>query len=111
MPFPLEIYPQELKQRLDAGEKLHLIDVREPHEFAIARIENGDLIPMQTIPGALPQLQAQASDGPLIVFCHHGVRSLNVVQWLRGQGIENCQSMAGGIDAWSLTIDPAVPRY
>jgi len=45
------------------------------------------------------------------VFCHHGVRSLSVVDWLRRQGVENCQSMAGGIDRWSLEIDPAVRRY
>jgi len=48
---------------------------------------------------------------PLIVFCHHGVRSLSVVDWLRRQGVENCQSMAGGIDAWSTMIDASVPRY
>ncbi len=46
-----------------------------------------------------------------MVYCHHGVRSLNVVNWLREQGIENCQSVAGGIDAWSLAVDPSVPRY
>jgi rhodanese-related sulfurtransferase len=109
MLLPPEIHPEDVKQRLDAGEKLHLIDVREPQEFAIARIEGGDLIPMRTIPGALPQLSA--GDLPLIVYCHHGVRSLNVVHWLREQGIENCQSMAGGIDAWSVSVDPNVPRY
>jgi rhodanese-related sulfurtransferase len=105
----MEITPHEVKRRLDAGEKLSLIDVREPQEFAVARIEGGELIPMRTIPAALAQLQA--ADGPLIVICHHGVRSLNVVHWLREQGVENCQSMSGGIDAWSLEIDPAVPRY
>jgi rhodanese-related sulfurtransferase len=50
-------------------------------------------------------------DGSLIVYCHHGVRSLNVVNWLRNQGVEDCQSMAGGIDAWTLAVDPTVPRY
>jgi rhodanese-related sulfurtransferase len=105
----LEISVQDVKRRLDAGEKLCLIDVREPQEFAIARIEGSELIPMRTIPGELARLQS--ADAPLVVFCHHGVRSLNVVQWLRGQGVENCQSMAGGIEAWSLLIDPAVPRY
>ena len=108
-PPPLEIHPREVKQRLDAGEKLHLIDVREPQEFAICHIEGGELIPMRTIPAALETLRADAA--PLIVFCHHGVRSLNVVHWLREQGIENCTSMAGGIDAWSLIVDRTVPRY
>ncbi|HEY6340773.1 MAG TPA: rhodanese-like domain-containing protein [Bryobacteraceae bacterium] len=111
MALPLEIAPQEVKRRLDAGEKLHLIDVREPHEFALARLENAELIPMRQIPGELQHLEGRAEDGGLIVYCHHGVRSLNVVSWLREQGLEACQSLAGGIDAWSLTIDPAVPRY
>jgi rhodanese-related sulfurtransferase len=106
-----EIAPSEVKRRLDAGEKLHLIDVREQNEFAIARIDGSSLIPMRQVPGELQSLEARADEAPLIVFCHHGVRSLNVVNWLRNQGLEACQSMAGGIDAWSLTIDPSVPRY
>ena len=106
-----EITATEVKRRLDAGEKLHLIDVREPNEFAIARIEGSELIPMRQVPGELQTLEARADEAPLIVFCHHGVRSLNVVNWLRNQGLEACQSMAGGIDAWSLGIDPTVPRY
>jgi rhodanese-related sulfurtransferase len=106
-----EITPAEVKSRLDAGEKLHLIDVREPNEFAIARIDGSELIPMRQVPGELQTLEARSDEAPLIVFCHHGVRSLNVVNWLRQQGVESCQSMAGGIDAWSLAIDPSVPRY
>lgn len=106
-----EILPSEVKRRLDAGEKLHLIDVREPNEFALARIEGSELIPMRQVPAELQSLEAKTDEAPLIVFCHHGVRSLNVVNWLRQQGIEACQSMAGGIDAWSLGIDPSVPRY
>jgi rhodanese-related sulfurtransferase len=108
---PLEITPRDVKQRLDAGEKLALIDVREPGEFQLARIAGAELIPMRTVPGELQRLDALADETSLIVFCHHGVRSLNVVQWLREQGVTGCQSMAGGIDRWSLEIDPAVPRY
>ncbi len=111
MPLPMEVSAQEVKRRLDAGEKLHLIDVREPHKFALARLENAELIPMRAVPGELQALEAHADDGPLIVYCHHGVRSLHVVHWLREQGLEACQSMTGGIDAWSLTVDPALPRY
>jgi rhodanese-related sulfurtransferase len=106
-----EITPAEVKSRLDAGEKLHLIDVREPDEFALAHIDGSELIPMRQVPGELQKLEARSDEAPLIVFCHHGVRSLNVVNWLRQQGVESCQSMAGGIDAWSLAIDPSVPRY
>ena len=103
----MEIAPQAVKRRLDAGEKLRLIDVREPEEFALARIEGAELIPMRSVPAELQSLD----EGSLIVYCHHGVRSLSVVDWLRNQGVEDCQSMAGGIDAWSLSVDPAVPRY
>lgn len=111
MPAPLEVSARDVQQRIDAGEELHLIDVREPHEFAICQIQGAALIPMRQIPGELAELQSRAAQAPLIVFCHHGVRSLNVVHWLREQGVENCASMAGGIDAWSATVDPAVPRY
>ena len=107
----LEATPAEVKRRIDSGEKLWLIDVREPQEYAQSRIEGSELVPMRTVPGVLGQLQARAQEGPLIVFCHHGVRSLNVVHWLREQGVEDCQSMSGGIDAWSVEIDPTVPRY
>lgn len=111
MSTPLEITAAEVSRRLAAGEKLHLIDVREPNEFAISKIPGAELIPMRQIPGELQSLEAKVDEAPLMVFCHHGVRSLNVVNWLRQQGLEACQSIAGGIDAWSLTVDPNVPRY
>jgi rhodanese-related sulfurtransferase len=106
---PLEITSGEVKRRLDSGEKLRLIDVREPFEFQMAHIKGSELIPMRGVPQALPSLEAE--DTPLIVFCHHGMRSLQVVSWLREQGVDHCTSMAGGIDRWSLEIDGAVPRY
>jgi len=109
--LPFEITPAEVQRRLAAHEKLTLIDVREPGEFQLSRIAGAELVPMRSVPAELPRLDAQADDAPLIVFCHHGVRSLNVVHWLREQGVDACQSMAGGIDRWSLEIDPTVPRY
>jgi len=109
--LPLEITPQDVQLRIAAGEKLLLIDVREPAEFQVARILGAELIPMRTVPAQLQHLEAAADDVTLIVYCHHGVRSLNVVSWLREQGVTGCQSMAGGIDRWSLQIDPSVPRY
>jgi rhodanese-related sulfurtransferase len=109
--LPLEISPHDVKARLERGENIALIDVREPAEHAAAHIEGADLIPMRTVPGELAALDERSQERVLIVFCHHGVRSLNVVHWLRQQGVEACQSMAGGIDAWSLHVDPAVPRY
>ena len=109
--LPWEITPTQVKQRLDAGEALHLIDVREPEEFQITRIAGAELIPMNSVPAAVQKLAAQADEGTLIVFCHHGVSSLRVVNWLREQGVTASQSMAGGIDRWSLEVDGSVPRY
>ncbi len=104
----LEILPSDVKQRLDRGEKVMLIDVREPHEFAICHIEGAVLIPMGTIPANLQKLD---TDEDVICFCHHGMRSMDVANWLRAQGVKSAKSMAGGIDRWSLEIDPKVPRY
>ena len=66
---------------------------------------------MNTVPQHLQRLETLADDAPLIVFCHHGMRSLMVVNWLREHGLAECSSMSGGIDQWSLSVDPAVPRY
>jgi rhodanese-related sulfurtransferase len=107
--LPIEITPGEVRELLKAGGPLRLIDVREPAEHAICHIEGATLIPMQSIPQHLNELDDPAAR--IVVFCHHGVRSLSVVDWLRRQGVEHCQSMAGGIDLWSAQIDPAVPRY
>jgi rhodanese-related sulfurtransferase len=111
MSLPFEISASEVKAKLDAGEKLILIDVREPFEHAIASIAGAELIPMNSVPARLAELDGKADEGTLIVFCHHGMRSLNVVNWLRGQGVEACQSMAGGIEAWSISIDRSIARY
>lgn len=109
--LPYEITPAEVKQRQQAGARLTLIDVREPAEHQICSIGGAHLIPMASVPGTLQALEAAAEQSLVVVFCHHGVRSLSVVNWLRQQGVENCQSMAGGIERWSVEIDPAVPRY
>jgi len=109
--LPLEISPQEVKQMLDSGAGFRLIDVREPFEFQLARIEGSELIPMQTIPTAFRTIQRHSGNSLLVFFCHHGIRSLHVVNWLRDQGVEACQSMQGGIERWSREIDPAIPRY
>lgn len=108
--LPFEIAPLEAKAKWDAGEAV-LIDVRELGEHQVASIAGAELIPMGTVPQRLPHLEALADERLLVVFCHHGVRSLNVVSWLRQQGVAECVSMAGGIDLWTATVDPAVPRY
>ena len=86
-----------------------LIDVREPWEFATAHIEGSVPIPMGDVPSRAHQ--ELDPEEPLVVVCHHGVRSMNVTAWLRNQGFENAQSLRGGIDAWSVEVDPKVARY
>jgi rhodanese-related sulfurtransferase len=105
----LEITVDQLKALLATEHPPLLLDVREPWEHATAHIEPSTLIPMNDIPGrAHQELDEEAH---LLVLCHHGARSLSVAAWLRQQGFDKAQSVSGGIDAWSRTIDPTVPRY
>ena len=86
-----------------------LLDVREPWEIATASLPGSINIPMGEIPSrAHTELDP---DAPIVVMCHHGARSLNVAMWLRNQGFEQAQSLAGGIDQWSRAVDGNVPRY
>ncbi len=102
-----EIQPEAVKELHGEG-KIVLLDVREPWERDTARIEPSLHIPMGDIPARIQELDP---DEHLVVYCHMGVRSLNVTAWLRQQGYENVQSMAGGIDRWSRFVDPKVPIY
>ncbi len=97
---------------MDEGVAVNLIDVREPAEEQICRIPGAILMPMRTIAQRLGEiLNSSSLNLATIVFCHHGVRSLSVAEWLRAQGIDEARSLAGGIDRWSREIDPSVPRY
>jgi len=107
---PLEIDCLATKARLDAGDDLLLLDCREPDEYATAKISQATLVPMSELAARVAELESHKHK-PIIVHCHHGGRSLRVAKWLREQGFPHTQSMAGGIDAWSLQIDPDVPRY
>ena len=111
MALPFEITPQELRSKLETGERVYLLDVREHFEYQICRIGDARFVPMGAVPASLPELERAGDDGLLVAYCHHGVRSLSVIAWLRNQGLENCQSLSGGIDRWSTEVDPAVPRY
>jgi rhodanese-related sulfurtransferase len=91
------------------AKRARFIDVREPWEVATAHIEGSLLMPMGDVPGRAHQ--ELDPDEHVVVFCHAGVRSMNVTVWLRNQGFEQAQSMRGGIDAWSREVDPSVPRY
>src|ERR1700728_569815 len=93
----------------DSADPPILLDVREPWEFQTAALPDSLLMPMGDVTSrAHAELDP---DAHIVVLCHHGQRSLSVAIWLRGQGFERAQSLAGGIDAWSRTIDPTVPRY
>lgn len=107
----LEVSPQRARELLAQTGNAVLIDVREPEEFSLSQIDDARLIPMQSIPAEIQRLEALADDSILLILCHHGVRSLQVASWLRAHGIENCYSVAGGIDRWSREVDPAIPRY
>lgn len=104
----MEITPAEMRERLDRGENFLLVDVREPWEYELCRIDGAKPIPMGSIP---ENLQALDVDEDVVCYCHHGMRSLDVAVWLRGQGVQRAKSLAGGIERWSLEIDPRVPRY
>ena len=85
-----------------------LLDVREPWEFQLAHIDGSELLPMQTIPNRVDQLDRSH---PTVVICHHGTRSLQVVAFLERHGFENLHNLQGGIDAWARQVDSRVPLY
>jgi rhodanese-related sulfurtransferase len=85
-----------------------LLDVREPAEFDICRIEGSQLIPMGTVPARLPELDP---DADIVVICHHGARSAQVCMFLERQGFARAVNLAGGIAAWAAQVDPSMPRY
>ena len=105
-----EIEVSELERRLEAGEELAIVDVREPHEWRICNLEEhgAELVPMAQIPERTEELPA---DRPLVVHCRTGPRSHRAVEYLRSRGYENAVNLAGGIRAWAEEIDPEMPTY
>lgn len=104
----IEVAPREVKELLDAGRKFLFVDVREPWEHQTSRIEGATLIPLREIPGNLARFE---DADEIVLFCHHGMRSLDAAAWLRSQGVEGARSMTGGIERWSTEVDARVPRY
>ncbi len=102
-----QIAPTELKRRLDAGEEILVLDVREPHEFAIAHI-GGHLIPLNDLPQRVAELD-QARE--IVVHCKVGGRSQRAAEFLAQVGFKKLHNLSGGITAWSETVDPSVPKY
>jgi len=105
---PLEVTVEEAQRLLAGSNPPVLIDVREADEYAVCRIERARLIPMNTVPTRLAEIP---QDVPVLVQCHHGGRSMKVTQFLRSKGYAHVSNLKGGIDAWSLKVDPKVPRY
>lgn len=99
--------PEELKVRLERGDIIQILDVRENAEWSIANI-GGLLIPLNELPMRVEELDKNAE---FAVLCHHGMRSSQAVEFLRGHGFDRIHNIQGGIDAWSITVDPLVPRY
>lgn len=102
------ISPKELKARLDKGDTLVLLDVREQWEYDIAKLTNSVLIPLGTLPHSIGKLDRNSE---IIAICHHGMRSADATNFLLQQGFPNVKNLVGGIDAWSAQVDGTVPRY
>ncbi len=104
------ISPRAAKKRLDRGEKLFILDVREPIEYDMSHLADVTLIPMGQVPARINELASQR-DGEVVVLCHHGIRSQMVSTWLRHHGFKHVKNLEGGIDRWAAEADPSIPRY
>lgn len=102
------ITPKQLEARIKRGERLRLIDVREPIEYEIARIEGAELLPLSKFNEWAAALNP---DEEIVVMCHHGIRSAQVCAMLMRGGFKRLYNLAGGIDRWSQEVDSSVPQY
>ena len=103
-----EIEPEALRDRIEGGESIQIVDVREPWELDVCRLPGTTDIPMAQLPETLDSLDKQV---PVVTLCHHGGRSLQVAVWLRHQGFETAVSLKGGIHEWAARIDPQLAQY
>lgn len=108
--LPIEISVAELDAMRQANENFILLDVREPVEYETAKIDGSRLLPMSELQARISELLPHRDDH-IVVQCHHGGRSMEVVQALLQAGFSRVQNLAGGIDQWSVQVDSAVPRY
>ena len=104
-----EITVQELKDRIDQGEKPYVLDVRQPEEYEIANL-GGQLIPLGELPDRLGEIEAD-KDAEVVVHCRSGGRSAKAVDYLRSQGYTGAKNLKGGVLAWSREVDPSMPTY
>jgi adenylyltransferase/sulfurtransferase len=103
-----EITPQELKARLAGSDRPLLLDVRQDWETRLARLENAVHIPIEEMELRVDELNA---DDEIVVYCHQGVRSAAVAEYLRSLGFAKARNLAGGLDAWARSVDPSMRRY
>ena len=108
--MPYEISAEDLAHRIREGKPILLVDVREDWEREIGHLPGDVHIPMNTVPQRVADFKAPEG-GELVIYCHGGVRSMMVAGYLEQNGVPSAGSLAGGIDAWSSSVDPAVPRY
>jgi adenylyltransferase/sulfurtransferase len=104
-----QISVRQLADRLAAGEPVCLVDVRQPWEHETAALPGSQLIPLDQLAARAGEVRPEGV--PVVVYCHHGIRSLSAAALLEHLGLRDVASLAGGIDAWSLQVDPRVPRY
>src|SRR5436190_9528910 len=107
--MPQQISPSRLAEMMKAGQSVYLLDVRQPEEHTLARLADSILIPLPELMGRVGEVEPDEGI-PVVVYCHHGIRSMTGAALLERAGVKDVYSLAGGIDAWSQLIDPAIPR-
>jgi rhodanese-related sulfurtransferase len=105
-----QIHVRDLAEKMAAGQPIYLLDVRQPWEHETAALPGSVLIPLHELPARAEEVQPPAG-ALVVVYCHHGIRSLSGAAILERMGVAEPHSLAGGIDAWSVQVDPRVPRY
>lgn len=106
--YPISLTVTELDARRSGGEPIVLLDVREPWELDIVRFPEALAIPLSTLPTRIGEVP---TDRPVVVVCHHGMRSYKAMSWLRQNGVANAINLEGGIDAWARQIEPTMGVY
>jgi rhodanese-related sulfurtransferase len=102
--------PEDLAELLKSKNPPHLLDVRQPEEHETAALPNSKLIPLGQIVARAKEIESW-KDEDVVVYCHHGVRSLMAIGGLRAMGFKKLHNLSGGIDSWSVKVDSTVPRY
>jgi rhodanese-related sulfurtransferase len=103
-----EMTPQDLHHHLARGREVLLVDVRQPWEYQLVHLDGARLIPLGELPAHVDELDPGR---PIVIYCHHGIRSFDAMYFLRSMGFPDVRSVQGGIDRWSVEIDPSLPRY